>query len=184
MLWLTSNRPYGGVKYPPNAWYHQCLRLALDLNTEMKKKKNSNKATCNYAPFFLIKDISKGQSLTVMFCRSTPSEMSGKKNKSVKTTKRHICLLNTFHIRLPNTKTWTLSNRRRSPIPKTTWVPTEFPWHFLVHLSRPREHHCGTANAMNRKKTSDICDITRWDPAREPQHAKRISQRKDRIIKD
>lgn len=61
--------------------------------------------------------------------------------------------------------------------------PTKFPWHFLVHLSRPKEHHCGTANAMNRKKTSDICDITRWDPAREPQHAKRILQRKGRIIK-
>lgn len=38
VLWLTPNRPYGGVKHPPNAWYHLCLCLALDLNTEMKEK--------------------------------------------------------------------------------------------------------------------------------------------------
>lgn len=63
-----------------------------------------------------------------MFCHSSTSEMSGK--ESVKTTKGHICLLNTFHIRLPNTKTWTVSNRRRSPIPKTTWLslPRCFPY--------------------------------------------------------
>lgn len=61
--------------------------------------------------------------------------------------------------------------------------PTQSPWHFLVHLSHARVHHCGTANARNRKKTSDICDITGWGTAREHHHAKRISQRKDRIVR-
>lgn len=40
---------------------------------------------------------------------------------SLKTTQRRICLLKVFHVRPPNTKTRTLFERRRSPIPDTTW---------------------------------------------------------------
>lgn len=91
----------------------------LDLNTE--KKKILTRPCIIMLHFFNWRYFQR----TKLNCDDLPLNSIWdvrKKKKSVKTTKRHICLLNTLHIRLPNTKTWALSNRRRSPIPQATWL--------------------------------------------------------------